>query len=156
MNVFTAAPTAGGKMTPKIYLAGSMAGRVTKEVIAERKKASKLCRKYGMAPLDPGYTEAKDWTGYRISDSMTKAKMEKYVQKDLKLIRRADGLIKLTGDKASDGTDYEKDYAKFIGIPVAIVAPARCRGQLMGFSNVLFSCFPTMKQAFKWLRKELK
>jgi nucleoside 2-deoxyribosyltransferase len=141
---------------PKIYLAGSMAGRITKEVIAERKKASFICRKYGMAPLDPGYTEAKDWTGYRISDSMTLHKMKKYVQKDLKLIRRADGLIKLTGDKASDGTDYEKDYAKFIGLPVAIVAPDRCKGRLMGFSNVLFPCFPTMKLAFKWLKKELK
>lgn len=143
-------------MTPKIYLAGSMAGRITKEVIAERKKASKLCRKLGMAPLDPGYTEAKDWTGYRISDSMNRAKMAEYVRKDLKLIRRADGLIKLTGDKASDGTDYEKDYAKFIGIPVAIVAPARCSGKLMGFTNVLFPIFPTMKQAFKYLKKEIK
>ncbi len=141
---------------PKIYLAGSMAGRVTKEVIAERKKASILCRKYGMAPLDPGYSEAKDWTGYRISDSMTLRKMQKYVSKDLKLIRRADGLIKLTGDKASDGTDYEKDYAKFIGIPVAIVAPARCSGKLMGFSNVLYPCFPTMKAAFKYLKRELR
>ncbi len=142
--------------TPKIYLAGSMAGRITKEVIAERKKASKLCRQLGMAPLDPGYTECKDWTGYRISDTMSKSKMEKYVSKDLKLIRRADGLIKLTGDKASDGTDYEKDYAKFIGLPVAIVAPSRYSGKLMGFSNVLFPLFPTMKQAFKYLKKELK
>lgn len=140
----------------KIYLAGSMAGRITKEVIAERKKASKLCRKYGMAPLDPGYSEARDWTGYRISDSMTLKKMQKYVDKDLKLIRRADGLIKLTGDKASDGTDFEKDYAKFIGIPVAIVSPARCSGKLMGFSNVLFPCFNTMKAAFKYLKKELR
>jgi nucleoside 2-deoxyribosyltransferase len=141
---------------PKIYLAGGMAGRVTKEVLAERKKASKECRKAGMLPLDPGFSEARDWTGYRISDSMSLTKMRKYVIKDLKLIRRSDGLIKLTGDKASDGTDYEKDYAKFIGIPVAIVAPARCRGQLMGFSNVLFPCFSTMKQAFKWLKRELK
>lgn len=144
------------KSRPKIYLAGSMAGRITKEVIAERKKASKLCRKYGMAPLDPGFTEVADWTGYRISDSMSLKKMKAYVEKDLKLVRRADGLIKLTGDKASDGTDYEKDYAKFIGLPVAIVAPARHRGQLMGFSNVLFPIFPNMKAAFKWLRKEIK
>jgi nucleoside 2-deoxyribosyltransferase len=141
---------------PKIYLAGSMAGRVTKEVLAERKKASRLCRQMGMAPLDPGYTEAKDWTGYRISDTMSLKKMKKYVDKDLKLIRRADGLIKLTGDKASDGTDFEKDYAKFIGIPVAIVSSARFSGKLMGFSNVLFPVFPTMKQAFKYLKKELK
>lgn len=141
---------------PKIYLAGSMAGRITKEVIAERKKASKLCIKMGMAPLDPGFTEAKDWTGYRISDSMTLKKMKKYVDKDLKLIRRSDGLIKLTGDKASDGTDYEKDYAHFIGIPVAIVAPSRYSGKLMGFSNVIFNCFGTQKAAFKWLRKQLK
>ncbi len=141
---------------PKIYLAGSMAGRITKEVIAERKKASKLCRKYGLAPLDPGYSEAKDWTGYRISDSMSVKRMRQYVEKDLRMIRRADGLIKLTGDKASDGTDFEKDYAKFIGIPVAIVAPARCKGQLMGFSNILFPCFPNMKQAFKYLKKELR
>lgn len=144
------------KIKPKIYLAGSMAGRITKEVIAERKKASKLCMKFGMAPLDPGFSEAKDWTGYRVSDSMTKARMTKYVEKDLKLIRRADGLIKLTGDKASDGADFEKDYAKFIGIPVAIVAPSRCSGKLMGFSNVLFPIFPTMKSAFAWLKKELK
>ena len=65
-------------------------------------------------------------------------------------------IIKLTGDKASDGSDYEKDYAKFIGLPVAIVAPARCKGQLMGFSNVLFPCFPSMKLAFKWLKKEIR
>jgi hypothetical protein len=109
-----------------------------------------------MAPLDPGYTEINDWKGYRISDSMSLTRMRKYVIKDLKLIRRADGLIKLTGDKASDGSDYEKDYAKFIGIPVAIVSPARCSGRLMGFSNVLFPIFPTMKQAFKYLKKELK
>ncbi len=143
-------------MTPKIYLAGSMAGRITKEVIAERKKASKLCRKFGMAPLDPGYTEAKDWKGYRISDAVSKAQMAKYVKKDLKLIRRADGLIKLTGDRASDGTDFEKDYAKFIGLPIAIVAPARHSGKLMGFSNVLFRCFPTMEAAFRYLKKEIE
>jgi|SRR6185295_6814410 len=142
------------KTPPKIYLAGSMAGRITKEVIAERKKASKLCRQMGMAPLDPGYTELSDWKGYRISDSMTLTKMKKYVIKDLKLIRRADGLIKLTGDKASDGTDFEKDYAKFIGLPVALVAPARHKGQLMGFSNVLFPVFKDMKTAFRWLKKE--
>lgn len=133
-----------------------MAGRITKEVILERQKASRMCRQMGMAPLDPGFTEAKDWTGYRISDSMSLKKMKAYVDKDLKLIRRSDGLIKLTGDKASDGTDYEKDYARFIGLPVAIVAPARCSGKLMGFSNVLFPCFSTMKQAFKYLKKELK
>lgn len=144
------------KSRPKIYLAGSMNGRITAEVVAERKKASKICRQYGMAPLDPGYSEIRDANyGYRISDSMSKSQMSKYVSKDLRLIRRCDGLIKLTGDKASDGTDYEKDYAKFIGLPVAIVAPTRCSGKLMGFSNVLFPCFPTMKLAFKYLRKQL-
>jgi nucleoside 2-deoxyribosyltransferase len=143
-------------MTPKIYLAGKMGNRVTKEVIKERKLASKLCRKHGLAPLDPGYTEIVDWTGYRISDAMSKAKMARYVKKDLKLIRRADGLVVLTGDISSDGTGEEKAFARMIGLPVAVVAPARCAGKLMGFTNVLYPCFPTLEKAIKWLKKELK
>lgn len=143
-------------MRPKIYLAGSMAGRISKEVIDERKKASYICRKYGFAPLDPGYTESKDWTKYRISDSMGYKQMARYVDKDLRLIRRADALIVLTGDKASDGTDYEKAYARFIGIPVVCVAPSRYSGKLMGFSNILYKCVPTTASGFKWLAKQLK
>lgn len=141
---------------PKVYLAGSMAGRVAKEVLLERQRAGNLCRKYGLAPLDPGFSERKDWTGYRISDSMGFNKMAKYVEKDLRLIRRSDALIVLTGDKASDGTDYEKAYAKFIGIPVVCVAPSRCTGKLMGFSNVIFKCVPTMDSGFKYIAKQLK
>lgn len=139
----------------RVYLAGKMGGRVVKDVIRERQIAAKLCKKYGMWPVDPGFSEAKDWTRYRISDAMSLAKMTKYVRKDLQLVRRSDALIVLT-EEASDGTGYEKCYAQFIGIPVVLVAPSRCNKKLMGFSNVLFHCEPTIEKAFKYLKGELK
>ena len=139
----------------RVYLAGKMGNRVVKDVLKERKAAVKLCRKHGFMPVDPGYSEAKDWKGYRISDSMSVSKMRKYVEKDLQLVRRSDALIVLT-EEASDGTSYEKCYAKFMGLPVVIVAPNRCSGKLMGFSNILFHCEPTIEKAIKWLKKELK
>lgn len=139
----------------RVYLAGKMGNRVVKDVLKERKQASKICRKYGMLPVDPGLNEVEGWTGYRITDSMSAAKMRKYVEKDLQLVRRSDALIVLT-EEASDGTGYEKCYAKFMGLPVVLVAPSRCNGKLMGFSNILFHCEPTVEKGLKWLRAQLK
>lgn len=140
----------------KIYLCGGMGGRITKDVLNERKRASQLCRKHSLAAIDPGYSESPDWTQYRISDSLGRAKMGRYVAKDLKLIRRSDAVLVLTGDTPSDGSWEEKAYARFIGLPVACVAPARACGKLMGFTNVLYPCFKTTEQAIKYLKRRLR
>lgn len=118
----------------RVYLAGSMGGRSSEEVIRERQKAAVCCERYGMMPVDPGRLERKQW-GKKISLKTPQRIMDGFVDKDLFLIRRSDVLLVLTGDSPSDGTWTEKTYAKMIGLPVVLVSPKRASGRLVGWAN---------------------
>lgn len=124
----------------RVYLAGSMAGRVAEIVRAERQLAVKQFAKAGIHAIDPGASEKNLWKSgknSKISHAAPLKIMEAFVRQDLWLIRRVDALVVLTGDYASDGTWNEIAYARTIGLPVVMIAPSRVRGDLVGWSNVL-------------------
>jgi nucleoside 2-deoxyribosyltransferase len=123
----------------RIYLSGSMAGRVAEQVQAERELATKLFLKAGIFPVDPAAAEQKLWQRGRkakIGLQFPLRIMKAFVDQDKWLIRRCDALLVLTGDTPSDGTWREMCYAEKIGIPVIMIAPRRKRGELVGWSNI--------------------
>ena len=126
----------------KIYLAGSMAGRRTEEVQAERAKAIALFAKQQIFAVDPAASEQKlldQKKSKKISLTYSEDLMEAFVWHDKWLIRHCDALIVLTGDNPSDGTWREMCYAEIIGLPVVLVAPRRVKKDLVGWSNI---CVP--------------
>ncbi len=123
----------------RIYLSGSMAGRVAEQVRAERELATKLFSKAGIFAIDPAAAEQKLWRPGKASKIGLKfpAKiMKAFVAQDKWLIRRCDALLVLTGDTPSDGTWREMCYAEKIGIPVVMIAPRRRHNELVGWSNI--------------------
>ncbi len=141
----------------RVYLSGGMGGRVTRDVIVERKKARELCAKSGLHPMDPGLSEAKLWKRRRISDTMPRGIMRRFIEKDKWLIRRSDFLLVLTGDTPSDGTWREMCYAEKIEIPVVVVAPDRHAGRLMSWTNIEAATVqPTIERAVRWIVRRAK
>lgn len=123
----------------RIYLSGSMAGRVAEQVREERAIATKLFLKAGIFPVDPAAAEQKLWVkkkAAKIGLQFPEKIMRAFVAQDKWLIRRCDALLVLTGDTPSDGTWREMVYAEKIGIPVVMIAPRRLRGELVGWSNI--------------------
>jgi hypothetical protein len=144
----------------RCYLSGSMAGRFSEEVKAERAEASSALAKIGIRAADPGAAESQLWGRHVKSKISTKYKykiIEAMVKRDLWLIRRCDLLLVLTGDQVSDGTWQEWVYANIIGIPVIMVAPKRYRGELSGWANVTIpkgNIVPNLKAACNLIKRK--
>lgn len=123
----------------RIYLSGSMAGRVAEQVREERELATSLFAKAGIFAVDPAAAEQKLWKSgktAKIGLQFPAKIMRAFVAQDKWLIRRCDALLVLTGDTPSDGTWREMCYAEKIGIPIIMIAPRRKRGELVGWSNI--------------------
>jgi len=146
-------------MSYRLYLSGSMQGRIPEQVREERKLAVKELGHYGIFGVDPGAKEQKLWSnrkGSKISLAYPRKIIEAFVIQDLWLIRRCDALLVMTGDTPSDGTWWEMSYAKQIGIPVVMIAPRRAAGKLMGWSNILADyVVADLHGAIKVIRKKL-
>jgi len=147
-------------MSTRCYLAGSMGGRFAEEVRQERNEATKILARYGVHAIDPAAAEGRLWSEKktaRIELQMKKEVMEAMVLRDLWLVRRCDFLLLLTGDSPSDGSWREVAYAQAIGLPVVAVSPKRCKGELMGWTNILLGSdhlFPTVEKAAQFLFKK--
>lgn len=123
----------------RIYLSGSMAGRVAEQVREERELATDLFAKASIFAVDPAAAEQGLWKkgkAAKIGLKFPLKTMKAFVVQDKWLIRRCDALLVLTGDTPSDGTWREMVYAEKIGIPVIMIAPRRKRGELIGWSNI--------------------
>jgi|SRR5579864_344765 len=143
----------------RAYLSGSMAGRFTQEVQAERAEASAALAKIGVRAADPAAAESQLWGRHVKSRVSTKFKykiIEAMVKRDLWLIRRCDIVLVLTGDQVSDGTWQEWCYANMMGIPVVMIAPKRHKGELSGWANVTIprgNIVPNLKAACNLIKR---
>lgn len=144
----------------RAYLSGSMAGRFTAEVQAERAEASAALAKIGVRAVDPAAAESQLWGKHvksRISTKYRYKVIETMVRKDLWLIRRCDVMLVLTGDQVSDGTWQEWLYAQSAGIPVIMIAPKRSKGEISGWANVTIpkgNIVPTLKAACSLIKRK--
>src|SRR5271157_15877 len=102
-------------MAFRVYLSGSMAGRVAEQVREERELATTLFAKAGMFAVDPAAAEKRLWKSGRaakIGLQFPEKIMRAFVAQDKWLIRRCDALLVLTGDTPSDGTWREMLFAE--------------------------------------------
>lgn len=131
----------------RIYLAGKMGGRMGRDVLAERSAAKMACRREGVEYIDPA--DGENIHPDRVVDlAMDERTMRGFVSKDEYAIRHCDALLILTGDTPSEGTGLEYGLALSLHMPVVIVSPKRCRGELMGFWNIKASAlFETVEDA---------
>ena len=145
------------RVAERVYMAGTMAGRLIKSVLKERKKANKLLRKHGLIPYDPAAGEEKYWkSSKKIPWAYAKNVMLKFVKNDFALVDACGAVLVLTGDVASDGTWHEMIRAKAKRKIIAIVAPKRASGKKMGFTTVLYPCFSTVEEAVDYIAKEAR
>ena len=123
----------------RVYLSGSMGGRLAEQVKSERELAVRKFFVAGIFAVDPGASEQKLWkrgSKSKITLRFHPKVMKAFVAQDKWLIRRCDAMLVITGDTPSDGTWREMCYAEKIGIPVIMIAPRRRRGELVGWSNI--------------------
>jgi len=142
----------------RVYLSGSMAGRVAEQVQAERELSVKLFRKKGIYAIDPGAFEQKLWKkrkGSKITFRFPPKIMDAFVKNDKRLIRHSDALVVLTGDIPSDGTWREMCYAEKIEIPVIMIAPKRYNEEMVGWSNIeVADVVPDLHSAVRLIKRK--
>ncbi len=143
----------------RIYISGSMSGRVATQVRSERQEAVKLFAKQGIFGVDPGAAETKLWKKgkkSKITFGFPEKIMTAFVGQDKWLIRRCDALLVLTGDTPSDGTWREMCYAEKIEIPVVMIAPRRVVREMVGWSNIeVPHIVSNLKEAIKFVKSKL-
>lgn len=143
----------------RIYISGSMSGRLAEQVKSERQLAVKLFFEAGMRGVDPGASEKKLWKKgkkSKITFGFPEKIMKAFVAQDKWLIRRCDVLLVLTGDIPSDGTWREVCYAEKIEIPVVMIAPRRKAKEIMGWSNIEVPYIVSdLKSAIKLIKTKL-
>lgn len=137
-----------------LYLAGSMHGRLGREVLKERAEARLACELNGLTYYDPSQDE--DVPPNRIIDLKPNLRrMKWFVSKDDYNIDRCKAVLVLTGDSASSGTLWEcgRMYYK-CKRPIYIVAPKMYHKLLTNFTTVKAKrIFETVEQAAKYLRR---
>jgi nucleoside 2-deoxyribosyltransferase len=140
-------------MGTRVYVAGKMGFRKGREVLAERAEAVTHCLSYGLDPVDPAMNEKVPNDDSIVDTKMDYVTMKNFVAKDEYAIEHCDVLLVLTGDTPSDGTGFEMGLALYkVGIPVVMVAPKRCSGEIMGFANIkVSSLHPTIEDAVRFI-----
>lgn len=125
----------GGREVISCYVAGTLGGRDKREIVAERAKVVGPLRKAGWDVYDPFEDESQQ-VGRMVPHDVPLEAMRKFVNKDLRKVRRADVLIVTTGDSPTDGTWDEKVTAWNQGSVVILIAPQRKAGKKISFSNL--------------------
>ena len=139
-------------MSFRVYGAGKMGGRCGKEVLAERRHAADVCDEFDIEFVDPAAGENVPDDETPIDLRLDYVTMKNFVAKDEHAIRTVHCLLVLTGDTPSEGTGIEFGLALQLGIPVVLVSPKSCKGELMGFWNVKADAiFPTVEEAVEFI-----
>ncbi len=140
-----------------IYIAGSMHGRLGKEVLEERAAAKLICRLQKVTYYDPA--EDEDINPKTIIDLKPNLRrMKWFVSKDDYHVDRCRTLLVLTGDKSSSGTGWEMARMFYKNKrSVFLVAPKMYNKQLTNFSTVKATkIFETVEQAVKYIANRRK
>lgn len=144
-----------------VYIAGSMTGRKIGSVLLERAETKALLSAYGLTYYDPAENEGlelhEDMNDI-ISNAFDLPKMTEFVKKDLNAVAHSRAVLNINGDLASEGALWEQAFATYHRfIPVVIVAPLRCTGEKMTFTNVLVTkMVPTLQEAVFYISELLK
>lgn len=138
------------------YLAGSMHGRLGRDVLNEREQARAICKELGLKPYDPAEDEVIQ-PSQIIDLKPNLRRMRWFVKKDFKNLDKCKSITILTGDKSSSGTAWEmaRMYFKW-GRPIVLVAPKMYDRRLCNFSTILATkIVATQLQALKWVRANI-
>lgn len=145
------------KLKYDVYLAGSMNGRLGRDVLDERHQAKQICKKLGLTYYDPAGDEVINPNAI-IDTAMTRAKMAFFVRKDFRNLDRCRILVHLTGDKSSSGSAWEmgRTYYK-LRRPIVLVAPRMYDKRNTNFTTILATKIcPTQLTALRWAKRKLK
>ena len=136
-----------------VYIAGSMHGRLGREIIEERDKAKLVCRLNNLTYYDPA--EHERVMANKISNLKPDLPlMRRYVSKDDAALDRSKVLLVLTGDKSSAGTGWEMARMHYRnGRPIVLVAPKMYHRLLTNFTTVKAAkVCETVEQAIEWIK----
>jgi nucleoside 2-deoxyribosyltransferase len=137
-----------------VYLAGSMHGRLGREVLEERSAAKLQLKLCGLTWYDPA--EDEEVPPNKIIDLKPNLRrMKWFVSKDDYHVDRCKVLLVLTGDKSSSGTGWEMGRMFYhCKRPIVVVAPKMYHRLLTNFTTVKASkIFETVEQAAKYIRR---
>lgn len=111
-------------MSIRIYIAGKVTGRSTKDVREERLAAASAIRRRGWVPIDPIGGEYEALKGRRnIRDDHTTLTKTSIARKDRYGIEHSDMLIWLTSETASFGSCIEVGFTWGRNQPVFALHP---------------------------------
>lgn len=138
------------------YLAGSMHGRLGRDVLNEREQARAICKELGIKCYDPAEDEVIH-ASQIIDAKPNPRRMRWFVRKDFKNLDKCKSITVLTGDKSSSGTAWEMARMFFKWRrPVILVAPKMYDKRLVNFTTILATKIcATQLQALKWVRKNV-
>jgi hypothetical protein len=136
------------------YIAGSMHGRLGREVLEERNKAKLACKLASITFYDPA--EDEDIAPNKIIDLKPNLRrMKWFVSKDDYHVDRCRTLLVLTGDKSSSGTAWEMGRMFYrCKRPIVLVAPKMYHRLLTNFSTVKATKIcETIEQAVAYIKR---
>lgn len=139
------------------YLAGSMHGRLGRDVLNEREQARAICKELGLKPYDPAEDEVIQ-PSQIIDAKPNPRRMRWYVKKDFKNLDKCKSIVMLTGDKSSSGSAWEMARMFFKWKrPIILVAPKMYDRRLVNFTTILATKIcATQLQALKYVRRIVK
>jgi len=145
------------KLRFDVYIAGSMHGRLGKEVLAERAAAKLICKLHGLTYYDPA--EDENVPPNKIIDLRPNLrKMKWFVSKDDYHVDRSRCLLVLTGDASSSGTSWEMGRMFYrCRRPIVIVAPKMYHRLLVNFTTIKATKIcETVEEAVRWIKRKLR
>lgn len=139
-----------------LYIAGSMHGRLGKEVLAERSAAKLACKLQGLSYYDPA--EDENIAPNKIIDLKPNLRrMKWFVSKDDYHVDRSRILLVLTGDKSSSGTSWEMGRMFYrCRRPIVVVAPKMYHHLLTNFTTIkVTKICETVDEAVRYIKRRL-
>lgn len=133
-----------------VYLAGGITGRKQKAIMQERFRARMNCVRFGLSYYDPAQREVLG-VKKKVDTRPSHNSISKYVKRDNWAVDRCRSLVNLTGDIPTIGGGWEMARMLFIN-----KRPTIAVGRKPSFTSVILKTFSSQKQAFKYLKKELK
>ena len=100
-----------------------MGGRRWADVLKDSRKAKKILESYGFECWSPALKEVSEETDERGLISTGPKGLAVYWEQDKDALKKADALVSIRGDLASEGVGYEIGMAKWkYKIPVVVIS----------------------------------
>lgn len=143
------------KLKWDVYLAGSMHGRLGKEVLSERAKAKLACDSAGVTYYDPAADE-KVSPNKIIDLKPNIRRMRHYVKKDDFNLDRCRSVLVLTGDISSSGTIWEMGRMFYYNRRnLFVISPRMFNRELTNFTTVKATkIFETVDEAVRYIKRQ--